>query len=371
VAVPRFKYGADTGPGVTFVIGAGGDDGRPSGLLGTYRALDGSPGAELRLDFDGPHAVLVVGKRGYGKSYTLGVLAEELARTPGVAPVVVDPMGAFGTLGATAEGEPVPARVVTDPAVAPGALDPRSWCSLVGLPPEGAAGTLVWRAARESDTLGAMRDHVAAADASRPARRAADNHLGLAESWGVFDRRGVDAATLRDGAVTVLDVSGTDATPAGAVCRGVAEALYRARLDGTVDRLPWLLLDEAHLFFEGVAADALGRLLTRGRAPGISLVVATQRPGDLPDIALSQSDVLAAHRLTAGADIEALRAIQPTYVDGTVGARLPTDPGEALVVDDATETVHAARIRERDTPHAGESPSLSGLGAEAGWGEGE
>jgi hypothetical protein len=283
-----------------------------------------------------------------------------------VAPVVVDPMGVFETLGATANGEPVPATVITDPALAPDALDPRSWCSLLGLSPESDAGTLVWQAAQESETLAGMYDHVDAADASRSARRAAGNHVRLADSWGVFDRHGVDAATLGDGAVTVLDVSGLEAAPAGAVCRGAAEALYRSRVTGTVDRLPWLLLDEAHVFFEGVAAAALRRLLTRGRAPGVSLVAATQRPGDLPGAALSQSDVLAAHRLTAGSDLEALRAIQPTYLDGSLAARLPTDAGEVLVVDDATETVHAARIRERDTPHAGESPSVTAHRAN-GW----
>jgi len=361
----RFKYGADTATHVTFVIGTE-DDSRPSGLLGTYRALDGSHGADLRLDFDGPHAVLVVGKRGYGKSYTLGVIAEELARTPGVAPVIVDPMGVFDTLGTTADGDPVPATVVTDPTVAPDALDPRSWCSLVGLSPESGAGTLLWRAAQESETLAGMRDHVDAADAARSARRAAGNHLALAGSWGVFDRDGVDATALGDGAVTVLDVSGLDAAPAGAVCRGVAEVLYRTRVNGTLDRLPWLLLDEAHVFFEGVAGGALRRLLTRGRAPGVSLVATTQRPGVLPEVALSQSDVLAAHRLTAGDDLDALRSIRPTYLDGTVEARLPTDPGGVLVVDDATETAHAARIRERDTPHAGETPSVTELRAGTG-----
>ena len=67
---------------MTFVLGreSGPDDG-PVGRLGSYRARDGSAGAPLSLDLDGPHAVSVVGKRGYGKSYTLGVLAEALART--------------------------------------------------------------------------------------------------------------------------------------------------------------------------------------------------------------------------------------------------------------------------------------------------
>ena len=347
---------------MTFVLGreSGPDDG-PVGRLGSYRARDGSAGAPLSLDLDGPHAVSVVGKRGYGKSYTLGVLAEALARTRGVAPVVVDPMGAFDGLAdrADAGATPVPARVVRRPAVTPASLDPRSWCALLGLAPESGAGGLVWQAATNADTLPAMREHVAGTDAPQADRRAAASHLSLAASWGAFDADGLSARSLATAEATVLDVSGLDAAPMNAVVRGVAESLYRARVDGNVARLPWLLVDEAHTLFEGVARPALDRLLTRGRAPGVSLVLATQRPGAVPDVGISQSDLLVSHRLTARADLDALERARPTYMDTSLADRMPTDPGDVVVVDDATETVHAARVRGRDTPHGGDSPRVS------------
>lgn len=345
---------------MTFVIGreSGVDDG-PAGVLGTYRAIDGSEGAPLHFDLDGPHAALLVGKRGYGKSYTLGVVAEGLSRAGGVAPVIVDPMGAFATLTEPVDGHAVPATVVDDPTVTVTSLDPRSWCALLGLSPEGGAGGLVWRAASESTTLDAMRAHVRAADAPTADERAAVNHLDLAESWGVFDAGGITATELGTGDVTVVDVSALEDAPMNAVARGVAESLYRARVDRTIDRLPWLLVDEAHAFFEGVAESALVRILTRGRAPGVSLVVATQRPNVVPEVAVSQSDVLIAHRLTSERDLEALSAAQPTYVEEPLDERLPTDPGEVVVIDDSTESVHAARIRRRRTTHGGESPRAS------------
>jgi DNA helicase HerA-like ATPase len=147
-----------------------------------------------------------------------------------------------------------------------------------------------------------------------------------------------------------------------AVVRAVAEGLYRGRVREELRRLPWLLVDEAHAFFDGVAGPGLERLLTRGRAPGVSLVAATQRPSALPAVAVSQSDLLFAHRLTSGADIEALERARPTYLRG-LGERLPTGTGEALVVDDRTETAHTVRVRERRTPHEGDSPSASALAA--------
>lgn len=351
---------------MSFVIGRGSDaETVQAGHLGAYRALDGSDGADLYVDLDGPHATLVVGKRGYGKSFTLGVLAEELARAPGVAPVVVDPMGVFPTLADPADGEPVPVDLVDDPAVTADVLDPRSWCSLLGLPPESGAGGLVWRAAQETRTLEAMHDHVEATDAPATDERAATNHLALADSWGVFDPDGLEAADLAGPAVSVVDVSGMNAAPMNAVCRGIAEALYGGRVDERIDRLPWLVIDEAHTFFDGVAEAALHTILTRGRAPGVSVVLATQRPSAVTETAISQSDVVISHRLTAEADLDALAAAQPTYMNEPLEERLPTEPGQVVVVDDATETIHAARIRHRDTPHGGESPSareIAGVG---------
>ncbi|THE64427.1 ATP-binding protein [Salinadaptatus halalkaliphilus] len=343
---------------MSFVIGRGSDaETVQAGHVGQYRALDGSEGADLYVDLDGPHAMLVVGKRGYGKSFTMGVLAEELARTSGVAPVVVDPMGAFSTLADGGDDETVPADVVETPTITADVLDPRSWCSLLGLSPESGAGGLVWEAAQRTHSLEAMAESLEASDAPEADVRAARNHIRLARSWDVFDPDGLDGAALSGTEITVLDVSGLDSAPMNAVCRGIGEALYRARVDERIDRLPWLLIDEAHTFFDGVAQQALRTILTRGRAPGVSLVLATQRPSAVSETAISQSDVLISHRLTSEADLEALSAAQPTYMNESLDDRLPTDPGEVVVIDDATETIHAAQVRLRKTPHGGGSPS--------------
>jgi hypothetical protein len=347
---------------MSFVIGRGENDDideKPTGRLGRYRALDGSNGAELYLDLDSPHAMLVVGKRGYGKSYTLGVIAEELARARGVAPTILDPMGVFTTLAEESDGEPVPTEVLDSPTVAPDSLDPRSWCELLGVAAESAAGGLVWKAAQDESSLDAMKTNVRETDTPQQHKRAALNTLHLAESWGVFDEDGIDGHSLSGGEITIVDISGLDSAPMNAVCRGVGEALYRARLTQGIDRLPWLLVDEAHTFFEGVADSTLQVILTRGRTPGVSLVLATQRPSAVPEVGISQSDFLVSHRLTSQKDLDALREAQPTYMDSSFDERMPTKPGEVAIIDDSTETIHAATVRPRDTPHGGDSPSAS------------
>src|SRR5690554_7331157 len=52
------------------------------------------------LDATGSRAMLVCGKRGSGKSYTLGVLLEELVTVGSneVIPIIVDPMGIYHTM---------------------------------------------------------------------------------------------------------------------------------------------------------------------------------------------------------------------------------------------------------------------------------
>ncbi|MDS0296453.1 ATP-binding protein [Halogeometricum luteum] len=351
----------------TDVLGRRGRDGPAGGplaRLGRHRARDGSDGAPVAVDLDRPHAALVVGKRGYGKSYTLGVLAEGAARAPGLAPVVVDPMGVFDGLAA---GEDFDARVVRAPTVRADAIPPSEWPALVSVAPDSPVGSMVWRAASESETLAEMRAFAEVpADSSNVAPdavRAARNRLRRAASWDVFDPEGLDAAALCGAEATVLDCSGLDPAPANAVVHAVARALYDARVRESVVRLPWLLLDEAHVFFDGLAAPALRAILTRGRAPGVSLVAATQRPSALPAVALSQSDLRVVHRLTAGPDVRALTAAEPTYLRGGVEARMPARPGDALVVDDAAETAYDVRIRERDTPHGGDSPRASDVGS--------
>jgi hypothetical protein len=345
---------------------AEGESGTHAGHLGYHRARDGSRGAPVAVDFDRPHAGLVVGKRGYGKSYTLGVLAEEAARTPGIAPVVVDPMGVFAGLAEGGSGDAVPATVVTEPTVRADAIPPERWPTLVGTAPDDPVGALVWHAASTAATLPEMRSVVADADADPATVRAATNRLRRAASWSVFAPDGLDARALADGTATVLDCSGLDDAPANAVAAGVAAALYRARADESgsgpsVDRLPWLFVDEAHAFFSGVASAPLRRILTRGRAPGVSVFVATQRPNALPDVAVSQSDLRAVHRLTAGPDLDALATADPAYLDCDLAETMPTGPGEALVIDDTAEAVRTVAVRERDTPHGGDSPRASAV----------
>jgi len=56
-------------------------------------------GEDLYIDSSKSHVVFVAGKRGSGKSYTLGVFAEELClKAKDIIPIIIDPMGIYWTM---------------------------------------------------------------------------------------------------------------------------------------------------------------------------------------------------------------------------------------------------------------------------------
>jgi len=67
--------------------------------MGNYTSLSN----KIWLDVARSHVILIAGKRGSGKSYSIGVLAEELSNLPGevrenIAPLIFDTMGIFWTM---------------------------------------------------------------------------------------------------------------------------------------------------------------------------------------------------------------------------------------------------------------------------------
>lgn len=91
--------------GDSVILGARGAVHREvDGLLYLGRITEHAPevdkfGYAIQVDATFPHVVLIAGMRGSGKSYTLGVLAEELARTDiGIGVIIVDPLGVFWSM---------------------------------------------------------------------------------------------------------------------------------------------------------------------------------------------------------------------------------------------------------------------------------
>ena len=128
--------------------------------------------------------------------------------------------------------------------------------------------------------------------------------------------------------------------------------------------LVWLFLDEAHEFLpknrKTPATDALVQLLREGRQPGISLVLATQQPGQIHMDVMTQSDIVVSFRVTAKFDVDALNVIMQTYLNSDILGylnNLPKLKGSAIILDDNSERIYPMRVRPKMSWHGGSAPS--------------
>jgi len=139
---------------------------------------------------------------------------------------------------------------------------------------------------------------------------------------------------------------------------------YLNDLSNQTNKKICVIIDEAHQFVgsagKTAATEPMLTLVKEGREPGISLVLITQMPNKLHPEALAQSDLIISHRLTAEADINALRSIMQTYVLKDIQeliSSLPRQTGSAIILDDNSERLYSAQIRPRLSWHAGGSPA--------------
>jgi len=259
--------------GALHVLGNEENPGKGLLSIGNYMALDHSRGAPVYLDALKPHAVLICGKRGYGKSYTMGCMLEELALLePAIkkrlASVVIDTMGIFWTMSSpnTFETERlknwslVPAGLEIEIFVPSGKikayrkrninvkpfsipireLSGSQWCRIFNIEEISPLGILLVR------TVESLRDsgHAYSFDeiietvmqdtrSDPTSKEAAENYLRAVNSWGLFSKEGTSLSELVSGGkTTILDVSTLENENVSAAAVSIlAGKLYEERLE--------------------------------------------------------------------------------------------------------------------------------------------
>lgn len=335
------------------------------------------------LDASGSRAVLVCGKRGSGKSYTLGVLIEELIAIGGreVIPIIIDPMGIYHTMilrnerqsselyqwGLTAQSFSVRLLIpgipeeLYDPDILlelnkrgvgciplrlnASDLSPDGWCDLFDANINQPMGIALFRAVQNlseqtpyftvPDLMKTVERDKRAQDTSKEALL---NRLEAAHRWHLFSEDGYQSMDniFEPGVVNVVDVSRLESGAYGRrnlVVSIIGRNLFRARADarlreefGLAGQLPrvWMALDEAHQFIPGsgrsLAKQQLVRWAKEGRQPGLSLVVATQQPSAIDSEVLSQCDIILSHKLTSRDDVLALNKLSQDYMGSELRA---------------------------------------------------
>jgi DNA helicase HerA-like ATPase len=397
--------------------------------MGQYTSLSN----KIFMDIARSHVVLVAGKRGSGKSYTLGVVAEELSNLPkeasqNIASLIFDTMGIYWTMKfqnekdrkllqewkLKAKNSPVKIFVPFghyDSYIEKGIpvdrtfsldvseMNSEDWVMTFGLDIINPLSILIERVITKlrkktdfgiDDIIYSLRQD---SESTQEIKNAAVSLFEAANSWGVFSKGTENSTKVKEllsaGMTSVLDLSVYNAVGAfnvrALVISLISRKIFNQRMDSrkkeeieAVSRgfdylsrvekkdnpLVWIFLDEAHEFLpldsKTVATDALVQLLREGRQPGISLVLATQQPGQIHRDVMTQSDIVIAHRVTSQPDLEALNYIMQSYLFESIKRYmddLPDLKGSAIILDDNSERIYPMRIRPRFTWHGGEAPT--------------
>ena len=355
---------------------------RESIVLGRDTDMDGL----VHIEADTSQRVLVCGKTGTGKSYTLGVCIEELANIGSNIILVIDPQGIFWCMAEantvpddvdalwafdrSPRGFPLNVMVPGDPVerfgdpeipaemerrgievqslrLNPSDLTPEMWCDLFDLDINELRGVLLFKAVRQCgrrlgrdffiDDISAEVDRLRGLDQTK---EAVQRRLDMAHDWQIFAEDGYREIweILRPDQVNILDLSVIAQGRYGLrnlVIAVLANFIFRRR---TIARrrealgLPsdtkkvWLVIDEAHNFCPSgkstLSKEILVRWAKEGRQPGLSLVVASQQPAAIDPEILTQCGIRVVHRITSRDDFRAVNALSQDYLGDGLGGRI-------------------------------------------------
>ncbi len=383
----------------------------------------------ILLDVARTHVILVSGKRGSGKSTTLGVIAEEVTKLDeeiknNLAFLFFDTMGIFWTMKypnlrdekLLKEWNLKPEKINVDIYVPKGyeddyrkkdipvdfsfsfkvnELNASDWASVFDVKLTSQLGVLIESVLDELKGDYSINDIIKAIHKDnrfdKEIRIAAENRFRAADKWGLFSRDGVKISDIvKSGKISIIDLSvytniagnlSIKALVVGLVSRKLLNERIIVRKAEEISEikeskslleeenkkempLVWIIIDEAQEFLprdkKVASSDALLQLVREGRQPGISLVLATQQPGEIAKDVITQSDIVISHRLTARVDIEALNNIMQSYLIGNIQRyfnELPNLKGSAIILDDNSERIYPVRIRPKLSWHGGETPS--------------
>lgn len=293
----------------------------------------------IKVDVARTHAILIAGKRGSGKSYTLGVIAEELAHLPrevarNSASIIFDTMGIFWTMKYTNEkdlallrewnlttsslplnvmipfGKAFEYREKNLPfdatfALKPSELKAEDWCTAFNLTFTSSQGILIqniFANLPQEYTLDEVRARIEQSTSPEEVKAGVLALFNAVRTWGIFTET-IEGTEIRDlvkpGGTTVIDLSVYSSIGAfnirALVISLVTRKLFEARATSrkteelaavrrgnayrsyseTQDPLLWIFVDEAHEF-----------LPREGKTPATDALLQVLREGRQPGLSL-------------------------------------------------------------------------------------
>jgi len=200
------------------------------------------------------------------------------------------------------------------------------------------------------------------------------DNLGIKSFRDWLERLGVGSETAGND-VCVIDCSMIDYEVLPYVCGIIGRLLLELREHVPSKKRfhePWVtVLEEAHNYVcplrqnesrgLSVSREAFERIAKEGRKFGLSLIVASQRPGDISPTVLSQCANFIMHRLQNPDDIEHFRRIVPSQSRRLLDQITILSAGEAIVLGSSFHVPARVQVdRPEKAPHSQSSaPHLS------------
>ena len=372
-------------------------DSDPNAVLTVGRLTQAAVPAALRATGFSRHSFLV-GQSGSGKTYSMGVLLEQLLLETSLPMVIVDPnsdhvhLGRLRTvdelnrgrekpLGRTALAELRRRHRAAGRVVVAGrgpTADVALQIHLSDLTIGEQALTLGLDPVLDAEEYGAFVDATRALAPATYSMREVDTvvrgcaddanrrlalriaNLGVAE-WSVWAEPSAPSlagATGLDWRVLVLDVGSLeDARERALVSLALLGAVRRREQRRSV----LIVMDEAHNVCPPDAVTSLGRAVTEhavwiaaeGRKFGLHLLLATQRPQKIHPNVLSQCDNLLLMRVNSVGDLDALATVFSHVPSTMVHESSSFGLGEMLVAGPVAPTPLRVRMGTRLTPEGG------------------
>ncbi len=224
----------------------------------------------ILMDVTRSHVVFVCGKRGAGKSYTLGIIAEGIVSLPveirqNLSVLIFDTMGIYWTMKYPnhkdemllkqwdLHGKEINVRIFTPfgyfkenkdkgiptdfPfSIRPHELDAVDWCLTFGIVLNSQEGVLIERIVNLlkdkeysiDDIIGTIKEQI---DFSQDSKNIVINHFINTNSWGVFSEKGTEIKDLATaGTVSVLDLSCYSVLPDGWLIKALVIGIVSKKL---------------------------------------------------------------------------------------------------------------------------------------------
>ena len=335
------------------------------------------PGALVTLH------LAVLGTTGSGKSYTVGVIIEELLEH-NYPVVVIDPHGEYKTFNKENDVEEEVENLKKY------GLEPRSYKVAV-FKPKVVGGTLtldfnkldVEAIAEMAKLSSTMRDLLYLAHTSLKKKKETftidelineakmlaneyrfqtrtlltlERNLRLLKEMELFDKGTTSRYIIQRGALTVVDLSPEMDEELRRIFTGaLLNELYQARKEGKIPPL-FVIVEESHRFApqdqDTYSKYVMRKIAREGRKFGIGLGVISQRIIGLDKDIISQCGTKILLRIDNKTDLDYIKQyIEGAAEDRKLIAFLPT--GSAMITGQATRHPIITRIRPRKTKHGG------------------